>query len=200
MSKRTFALIFTLFTAAVVLVVIAIYNPSSYDVNAPTSSTAITPTATSESLAQTELKFGALSNFLTASSSGEKTSYSIPITISSNNNKVTSVQLEISYSPQALWQISLIPGGFFPKPVSLLSQIDENNGRISYAIGNEPSTEGIEGKGVVAILTFQAKSQFKGNTRILFLPKTLVLAERSNQSVLRQATSTQIIIGENIDK
>lgn len=193
MSKRTFTLIFTLFTVAVVLVMIAVYNPSSYD-----SSATPTPTEKPESLAQTELRFGILSSFQIASSSGAKIVYSIPITISANKNKITAVQLEISYDPQVLTQISLTPGTFFQKPVSLLNEKNENNGRISYAIGIEPNASGIEGVGVVATLTFQAKSQFRGKTTISFLPKTLVTAEGSNQSVLKERASAQIDIGENI--
>lgn len=193
MSKRTFALIFTLFTIAVVLVMIAVYNPSSYDT--PTSPT---PTIKPELLAQTELKFGELNSFQIASQSGEKIAYAIPIKISTNKNKVTAVQLEISYDPKILTQISITPGTFFQKPVSLLNQIDEKGGRISYAIGIPPNTPGKEGEDVVAIITFQAKSQFRGETTISFLPKTKVTAEEFNQSVLKETSSAQIVIGENI--
>ncbi|MEK7517526.1 MAG: cohesin domain-containing protein [Patescibacteria group bacterium] len=198
MSKRTFSLIFTLFTVGFVLVMISLYNPSSYDkVKSPVSPT---PTPTPEPLAQTELRFGVLESFPPVSSpNGEKITYSIPITISTNKNKITAVQLEMSYDPKVLTIISLSPGTFFPKPVTLLEKEDEDNGRISYAIGIAPNTPGIEGEGVVATLTFQTKSQFLKTTQISFLPKTLVTAEGSNQSVLKEAFSSQIVVGENID-
>lgn len=193
MSKRTFALIFTLFTIAIVLVMIALYNPSSYQSPSPTPA----PTNTLEPLAQTELRFGNLSSFEIASSSGKKIGYSIPITISSRNNKITMIQLELNYDSQILTTISLIPGTFFPKPVSLLNKIDEKNGRISYAIGVGPNNPGVQGDGVVAILTFQDKSPLRKETNITFLPKTSVTAEGVNQTVLKKAASTQIVIGEN---
>lgn len=195
MSKRTFALIFSLFTIAVVLVMIAVYNPSSYNADAPT---AILPTIKSEPLAQTELTFGMLSSFSIASPSGAKIAYSLPIKISAKNNKVTTVQLELSYDPNMLRIISFTPGTFFPKPVSLLNKIDEKNGRISYAIGTAPNDSGIQGDGVVAILTFQAKSPLRAETIISFLPKTSVTAEGVNQNVLKEAISARIIIGESI--
>ena len=196
MSKRTFTLIFTLFTVAFMLVMISVYNPSSY------STTPIpTPSPTPEPLTQTELRFGILSSFPTFSSpSGAKKAYSIPIHISAKKNKVTAVQLEISYDPQMLTTVFLAPGTFFPKPVALLNEIDENNGRISYAIGTAPNTSGIVGEGIVATLTFQAKSPLPETTQISFLPKTSVSGEGSNQSILKEAISTQIVIPENIDK
>lgn len=194
MSKRTFALIFTLFTVAVVLVIIALYNPSSYE--APPL--APTPTITPVPLAQTELRFGTLNVIAIANSLSEtKSTYSIPITISTKNNKITVVQLELSFDPNMMTSISLTPGTFFPKPVSLLNQIDEKNGRISYAIGTSPNDSGIQGEGVVAILKFQAKSLLPGQTSISFLQKTLVTAEGANQSVLKETFSALIQIGEN---
>ena len=201
MSKRTFALIFTLFIIAIVLVIIALYNPSSYDTSTPKTLTATPTPAITKPLAQTELKFGTLSNLPVISSSlGAKLAYSIPVIISSKNNKITAVQLELSYDPNMLTEISLMPGEFFPKPVSLLNQIDEKNGRISYAIGTSPTESGIQGEGVVAILTFQAKSPLRAETSISFLPKTLVTAECTNQTVLKSSLPVQIVIGENIDK
>lgn len=194
MSKRTFSLIFTLFTVAFMLVVIALYNPSSYDTILDPS-----PTNIPEPLAQTELRFGILSSFPVFASSSRQIAYSIPITIATKKNKVTAVQLEMSYDPQVLTRVSLNPGTFFSKPVILLNKIDENNGRISYAIGASPNTSGIEGEGIVAKLTFQAKSQLRQVSQISFLPKTLVTAGGSNQSVLKEAVPTQIVVGENID-
>lgn len=194
MSKRTFSLIFTLFTVAFMLVVIALYNPSSYDtILAPA------PTNTPEPLAQTTLRFGVLESFPVFASSSKQIAYSIPITIATKKNKVTAVQLEMSYDPQVITSTFLNPGTFFPKPVILLNKIDESNGRISYAIGASPNTSGIEGEGIVATLTFQAKSQLRQVSQISFLPKTLVMGEGSNQSVLKEAVPTQIVLEENID-
>src|SRR3989344_9663538 len=174
MSKRTFALIFTLFIVAVVLVMIAIYNPSSYDNGTPSD---IVPTEKPISPAQAEIKFKDLSSIQIASSSGTKIAYSIPITISANKNKITAVQLEISYDSQVLTNVSIAPGTFLQKPVTLLNEKDEVNGRISYALGIPPSSPGIEGEGIVATLSFQTKSLFIGKTAISFLPKTFVTAE-----------------------
>lgn len=196
MSKRTFALIFTLFTVAVVLVIIALYNPSSYETKIVVVPT---PTKTPMPLAQTELRFGKLSTAYPIELESKKPPvYSLPILISTGTNKVTAVQLELSYDPQMMTAISLAPSNFFPKPVSLLNQIDEKNGRISYAIGTSPNESGIQGEAVVAILTFQTRSLLPGQTNISFLPKTQVAAEGINPSVLKEAFSAQIVIGESV--
>lgn len=190
MSKRTFALIFSLFTVAFVLAMVAIYSPST-----PIPTIIPTPTIQPEPLAQTDLRFGALIILpVDISSSEAKMVYSLPIDIAAVKNKVTTVQLEMSYDPDVLTEVVITPGNFFEDPVLFLNQIDDENGRISYAIGVESEASGKDGEGLVATLSFQARTPVPKQTNIFFLPKTLVMAEGINQSVLKSTNSATITI------
>ena len=188
MSKRTFTLIFTLFTVAFILVMVALYTPSSSDIAIVIPTPKVIPTM----LAQTSLRFGTSTKLPVAISSPEaKMVYSLPITISTENNRVTAVQIEMSYDPKVLTEVVVTPGSFFEKPVIFLNHIDDENGRISYAIGVSPNEQGKDGEGLVATLSFQGRSKVK-QTNISFLPKTLVMAEGVGQSVLKSTNSATI--------
>lgn len=187
MSKRTLFLIFALFVITAVLLVMALYKPS-----APQTTTTVVPTK--EPVAQTILSFGEL---LVATSSSTTVSYSLPINITTGKNRVTAVQLELLYDPQVLSNISVNPGSFFQNPIALLNQIDTQTGRISYAFGISPTSEGVMGKGMAAVLTFNARKGLDEETAILFLPKTLVTAEGITESVLKETNVAQFTVGKN---
>lgn len=184
MSKRTLFLIFALFIITIVLLAITLYTPSN-------PKPVQTVTAPKEPIEQTVLSFG---EPVATSSSLAVLSYSVPVNITTGKNKVTAVQLEMQYDPQALTNVSVAPGVFFKNPVVLLNQIDRKAGRITYAFGIGFTEQGAVGQGTVATLTFETKTPQQ--TSILFLPKTLVTAEGLSQSVLKQANNIQLTVGE----
>lgn len=192
MSKKTFALIFTLFTVAFVLVMVAVYSPSpTYDISSPV----LTPKVTKVPLGETELRFGTLQSFsIPISSPSAKIVYLLPINIKTGKNEVTAVQLEMSYDSSVLTKIVVTPGSFFEKPSVFLNQVDEENGRISYAIGVGEDTSGIRGTGLVATLSFQAKTTLSKQTSMSFLPKTFVRGEGTSQSALKSTNSATIML------
>ncbi len=181
MSKRTLFLIFALFVITGVLLMMALYNP-----NAKPAATKIIQTSEKQ-IAQTILSFG---NIVSSPSAA----YSVPINIT-GTNKVTAVQLEMQYDPEVLTNVAVVPGVFFKNPTILLNQIDQKTGRISYAFGINPTDQGVMGNGVIATLSFTAKTQAPMQTHIMFLPKTLVTAENTNESVLKQANAAQFTVG-----
>jgi len=187
MSKRTLFLIFALFIITSVLLMMALYKPNSK----PTT-TQIIPLLEKQ-IAQTILSFGTPS--VATSSSALPLSYSLPINITTGENKVTAVQLEMQYDPEVLTNVQVAPGSFFRNPTMLLNQIDEKTGRISYAFGVNPTDQGVVGNGVIAILRFKAKTGTPMQTQITFLPKTLVTAENINESVLKTTNDAVFTVG-----
>ncbi len=191
MSRKTFALIFALFIIAFVLVLVSVYSPTSNTKNLNPQ-----PTPTVKLLPQnlSDLRFGKLESLRSPISTiSAKNVYSLPIEIDTYN-KVSLIQLELSYDPKMLEQLVIIPGNFFKTPKIYLNQIIEEKGRISYAIGSEDNMSGVTGKGTVANVSFQTKIKPPIQTRITFLPKTLVRAIDKNESVLRSRDSVIIII------
>ncbi|MDO8728936.1 MAG: cohesin domain-containing protein, partial [bacterium] len=144
-------------------------------------------------LPQTSILFGDLSAVLSTTSA--KT-YSLPIKISTVNNKVTVVQLELSYDPKILTDVKVNTGTFFANPFIPINQVNEKDGRISYAISINPQDTGRQGNGLLATLTFQTQTSASQSTRIVLLPKSLVVAEGTDRSVLKATTSAQFTVGE----
>ena len=181
MSKKTLFLIFALFLIAFTLLIVAIYQPQ-----AP-KTTQVTPTPVKKIISQSALSFGSPS--LDASSSASTPTYSYPVNISTGENKVTAVQLELQYDPKIMTDVKVIPGPFFKNPDTLLNQIDAATGRISYALSVGLTAQGITGTGTVANITFSVKDKTAEKVAIIFLPKTLITATGETQSVLKQTTN-----------
>lgn len=186
MSNRTLILIISLIIITVGLLWMALKNSP------------VPPPATSEPtvapvLPQTTISFGELSTVLSTTSAKI---YSLPIKITTANNKATGVQLELSYDPEVLTNVNVNAGSFFVNPFILINKVDEKNGRISYAIGINPQDTGRQGNGIVAIINFQAQKPTLQSTTIVLLPKSLVTAEDADRSVLKATTSAQFIVGD----
>jgi hypothetical protein len=181
MSKKTLFLIFILFLITAVLLAVAFYKPTSLPTPSETTSVIEDP-------ARTTLSFGKIS-------SSTASAYSAPVIIETSDNKVTAVQLELQFDPQMITNVSVEPGEFFPNPLLLLEDIDQENGRISYAFGINPTDQAISGTGVIANILFDPVSASETQTSIIFLPKTLVTAENITQSVLKSSINGLFSIG-----
>lgn len=169
--NRTLLLILLLIVSAAGLLALAL-----------NTRTTPTPTPTPVSIAQTMLVMSVPS----ASTSGLLESN---ITINGQGNSVSAVQIELSYDPKDLGSVDITAGTFFKNPVELFKKIDNENGRISYALGVGLDEKGVSGVGIVARVSF-SKLRTSGTTSISFLPKSLVSSQGISQSVLKSATGT----------
>lgn len=132
-----------------------------------------------------------------ATSSGSPV-YLLDVNINTEIDKVTAVQLELSFDPKAITIVDINPGPFFKNPAQLLKRINPKDGSISYALGIKPGENGITGKGVVAKISYTEIGQ-KGNyTHINFLPKTLVSGEGTDKSVLKKSIGALLPLGGKI--
>lgn len=114
------------------------------------------------------------------------TIYSSDILIDSGKNKVTSVQLELTYDPSLLKEVSVVAGSFFESPLELLKKIDAKSGRITFALGLPSGSDGKSGKGVVATILYSPTFPNQPTVSIInFLPKTEVTAEDLAGSALK---------------
>lgn len=117
----------------------------------------------------------------------EDATYSSTVSINTNSNKVTAVQLELSFDPLVLKDVEIFPMDFFTDPIELIKTIDEENGRVSYAISIPQQTEGIMGAGNLAKISYNIASKSgQIQTYIKFLPKTEVSSENTTVSVLKE--------------
>jgi hypothetical protein len=177
MSKRTLALVGILIVIVVILFVVAL-NPKNATAPAPFFAT---PTAVPTPVAQSLLSFNP-NPLLMASSSA-----SVDVVVNSDVNQVTGVQLELQYDPKVIRVLNIRPGSFFTNSIELIKTIDATQGRVSYALGLQPSEVAKSGSGVVATLTV-AKVSAAQTATISILPKSLVSAQGVESSVLKSAT------------
>jgi hypothetical protein len=122
--------------------------------------------------------------------------YSTNVTISSNGDKVTAAQLELSFDPKVLTNVQIVPGAYIKNPVVLLKKVDQTNGRISLAIGIPLGATPLSGTGTVATITFNEVPAATGSTILDFLPKTAITAEGIAQSVLKESTGSLFFVNQ----
>jgi len=120
-------------------------------------------------------------------------SASVDVSIDTQTNKVTAVQLEISYDPKMLTNVAIAPGTFFDNPIVLLKKIDQQKGIITFALAISPSQTAKMGTGSVATITFTSNLVTGTKTEIKILPETLVTAEGVSSSVLKSSSGTTIM-------
>lgn len=180
MSNRTLILIALLILITTGLVLIALNSPYSPPTPAPPPIAPNKALPIKQTVAETVLRFD--------DPFAANAVYSLPLMISTGRNAVTAVQVELSFDPQVLTKVTVNPGSFFNNPIVLLNDVDQQAGKISYALGISPQDNGISGEGVVATINFQTKVAAPTTTSVTFLAKTLVTAEGVSQSVLKSSS------------
>ncbi len=118
---------------------------------------------------------------------------SLDVVLDTATQKATAVQIELSYDPKVLSNVTITPGTVFAHPVVLLKEINQETGRISFAVGISPTDTEITGKAVVATITFAAVAPATKSTQISFLPKTLVTQQGVRTSILKSSVGSTIL-------
>lgn len=85
------------------------------------------------------------------------------------------VQLEMAYDPLSIADIQIIPGDYFSNPEVLLSTINPNIGRISYALQTNGNTTAKDKKAILATIYFTPLvGILQKDSSFYFLPKTSI--------------------------
>ena len=190
MSKKTIGLVVGLLILTVFLVALAMQ--SSQQVTTPKQETPVAPSPEIE--AKTRLFMSPDPVNLTNNRA------TITVKMDSQDNKVTGVQMEVSYDPKVLSFVSITPVSTFAQGVPLLNTVDRKNGRISYAVGLSPqqAKTALTGEADVATLVFSkvtsATTSAASQTMVEFLPKSLVSATGVDKSVLKETVGTTILL------
>jgi len=122
--------------------------------------------------------------------------YKVDVNINSGKNKVTKVQLELSFNPLLLANVDIIPGPFFNQGQILLKNIDSENGRISFALEQSPDENGVMGNKILATILFSTTKALPlgGKISINFEPKTQVSATNTSESVLKSTIGASFVL------
>lgn len=191
-SKKTLGLIIGLFIVTGILLYLAI--APTLKTNKPSTTQTIVPTPTSA--AQSVLVFTPAT--VTATPGVPST---VAIELSTGENDVRAVQLELSYDPTVLSNVSIKGGTFFSNATELIpATINTRTGRVSYAFG-VPTPK--KGTGTVALLTFTPRLTTPANsatpsaattTEIKLIPLSKVAAAGIGPSVLKTSSNLEVTI------
>ncbi len=184
LPKQTLIFITFLIAVTIVLLGLAVYTQKITPPSPTISNKVIFP-----SYAHTDL-------VLTAPEKSGLNTYSTNINITTGGDKVTAAQLELSFDPKVLLNVQVQTGTFIQNPVVLLKKVDQQNGRISLAIGVPLGEKGVSGSGTVATITFTEEPSATGSTVLDFLPKTAVTAQGVAQSVLKTSTGSLFFVNQ----
>lgn len=124
----------------------------------------------------------------------EGNSYSSTVNIDTGKNGVVGVQLELYYDPTLITNVAVTPLEFFPQAVIVLKKIDQQNGRISYALTVSPGEEAVKGMGQLVKISYTPIGTEGINSAINFLPKTEVSGDTTAGSLLKLTSDGEINI------
>ncbi len=181
-ANKTPLLIVVLAVLTGILVMVAL-SPNKSSAPSPTGSqqAEVTPQ-------EATLTFG------NATSSGSINT--VDVILNTGNSTVTAVQLEMSFDPKMISNVSLKKGDFVADWDELTpTKIDYANGRISYVLGVPLNGGSVKGSGSVASITFTEAGAKGQQVEIKMLPKSLVSIEGYSGSSLKSTSDFMKVIG-----
>lgn len=179
MTKQTTILILILALCTAGLLYLALHNGTPQKITVSPSPTPMSPNA------KTMLSIDSAPATLSSALS----QHTVEVVLDTTN-PVNGVQLELSYDPAMLTNVKIAPGTYFTQPNELINNINTTDGRISYALVEQLSVHGHNGKGPVALISFDVKQGATiSSTMLSFLPKTAVTADGILESVLKKTSN-----------
>lgn len=124
----------------------------------------------------------------------EGNNYFSTVNINTGKNGVIGVQLELYYDPTLITNVTITPLDFFPQAVEVLKKVDQQNGRISYALTVSPGEEAVKGVGELVKINYTPIGAEGVNSVINFLPKTEVSGDTTAGSLLKLTSDGEINI------
>jgi hypothetical protein len=116
--------------------------------------------------------------------------------ISSKENKITNVYVEISYDPKVLKFESIRTDELAGGKTVYQKDVDEVNGKIKYGIKNTPGANQppIQGTDEIGDLLFKPLAKSGTTTQIAVLPSSKASAEGTTESVVINTKATKITL------
>ena len=124
---------------------------------------------------------------------------SVDILVDTGNQEIVGVQIEAQYDPKSLSNLKLTPGNdatsfFGPNVAILFNEVNQETGRISFAIAIQPQEKTRKGIGRIASLSFAKAFNAQGTATVSLLDKTIVTILGEEESILKEALPLNIIL------
>ena len=128
----------------------------------------------------------------------------VDIMLNSGTTQVSGTQIILEYDPKVIKNIRVTkPGvsffGITSNSLELFSDIDAENGRISYAVGIPQGGTPQQGTGKVATISFTIDKDAVGSaTSLTFAPTTIVTKLGERSTILKEAAGLTILLNSSI--
>ena len=185
LPKRNLLIITTLALITIILLTFSLF-PKNSSVKQPTAN--MIPTPTLAPYVKSSLSLSAPKKNLNGK-------YSSDIEIVTAGNKVTGVEIDLSFDPKVLTDVEIAPGTLFTNPNTILKKIDPVKGLVTYTLFADAKQKSVSGEGTVAVLSFSIIPGVKtASSQINVLPATEAIAIGQFQSVLKTSTGATFLI------
>lgn len=130
----------------------------------------------------------------------------VDIIVETGGQAISGTQLELTYDPEIISNITVSSpqDSFFGSPADykiLHTNIDDENGTLSFTVAANNRSLAKKGNGKVASLTFNVnRNAGAKSTNVSFAPTTLVTIFGASQTVLRQASGLTIVLDPTLSK
>lgn len=130
----------------------------------------------------------------------------VDVIVETGGQEISGTQLELQFNPEVLRNVEITSpqNSFFGTPSDykiLLTNVDSENGTISFTVAAADRSKARKGNGKIATISFvtSSNSEIK-NTSLTFAPTTLVTIFGANQTVLKEAAGLTIILDQTLSQ
>lgn len=127
------------------------------------------------------------------------TTQSVDIVLDSGGAQVSGAQIDLFFDPAAISTVRISPPdqSFFGEAANysvLFNQVNQANGKISYAVSISPNGTPRTGSGKVVTISFTPnRNTDLLSTKLTFAPTTLVTTLGARQTILKEAIGLNIV-------
>lgn len=115
------------------------------------------------------------------------------IILDTGKDAVRFVQIKLLYNPKYVYDMTVTQGPMLKNALILNNYVNQEIGSLTYILNLPKKMVEIQGKGVIATLTFKTFLEPKQNTYLRFSPETLVTNDASPRSILQKTHDTIIL-------
>lgn len=116
----------------------------------------------------------------------------LDVIMDTGKNTITFVQLKLSYNSRQISDVNVLQGAFMSKATVLNTFVDQEKGTLTYIISFPKNENGIQGKGIIATISFKTSVKQNENTSFHFSPETQVTDATYPGSLLEKTSDAKL--------
>lgn len=117
----------------------------------------------------------------------------IDISMDTGSNTVNFVQIKLLYNPNHLSDIKVTKGPFMEKAEILNTFVNQEMGTLTYLLALPKDVQPLQGKGVIATISFTSTLKPGNSTTVSFTKDTMVTNDQTSTSLLKKTYDAKIM-------